>query len=118
MRSSRGPNISLLRRVRPAGPASTLLGRDLERRCATAAGTKVDGDSEVTSGGPYRPLYSSSYLEEELWLSLDDALVEVYRDPRLAWDIAFRIAMDAADFPDVLLAAEQLMSELLADGLD
>ncbi len=62
--------------------------------------------------GPYRPLTSSSWTEEELWLRLDDALVVAVRDPVLAWGIAWQVACDSGDFPEVRTAAGALMEEL------
>jgi hypothetical protein len=66
----------------------------------------------VPPGGPYRPAWSSSWDEEELWLRLDWALEEALGDPGLAWSMSWSIAMDSADFPDVRRCAEALMSEL------
>ena len=63
--------------------------------------------------GPYRPAWSSSWDEEELWQRLDWSLQESLRDPNLAWSMAWSIALDAADFPDVRRCAEALMSELV-----
>lgn len=66
----------------------------------------------VPHAGPYRPAWSPSWDEEELWLRLDCALEEAMRDPRLAWAMTWSIALDAAAFPEVRQCAESLMSAL------
>ena len=63
--------------------------------------------------GPYRPAWSPSWDEEELWTRLDWALEAAIRDPDLAYSMAWSISMDSADFPDVRRCADSLMSELM-----
>lgn len=47
-----------------------------------------------------------------MWQRLDWALEEALRDPELAWSMAWSIAADSADLPDVRRCAVALMSEL------
>ena len=63
----------------------------------------------MSHGGPYRPLVSSSWLEEELWARLDEALLEALDDPAWAHTMTVWIIMDSADFPDVRRAAEKML---------
>ncbi len=62
---------------------------------------------------PYREIISSSWQEQELWLSLDDALLAAITDPVLAFGIAIHVAEDAGnEFPEVRQAAELLLAQL------
>ncbi len=67
----------------------------------------------MIGASPYRSLTSSSTEEDELWLRLDDALLEAMRDPVFAWSIAWNVAIDAEGFTDVQDAAVRLLENLL-----
>lgn len=62
--------------------------------------------------GPYRTAFPASYEEEELWLRLDVALEESFRNPSLAWGMAWSVVMDSELHPDVAAAASGLMDVL------
>ena len=48
-----------------------------------------------------------------MWQSLDSALESVWRDPALAWGLAWGIVRDCTDrFPDVANAAVELMEAI------
>lgn len=66
----------------------------------------------MIGAGPYRSATSSSWTEEELWLSLDGALEEAIRDPVLAWGMAWSIVNSADAAVEVRRAAAALMSVL------
>jgi hypothetical protein len=72
----------------------------------------------MSSNVPYRNLISPSYNEEELWLRLDWALLESFRDETLAWSMAWLIALDSNDFPDIKIAAISLMDVLVRPSID
>lgn len=59
--------------------------------------------------GPYRPAWSPSFEEEELWQRLDEGLLVAMDDPVLAWSIVWWVVNDAADFPDVRRAAAAVL---------
>lgn len=60
---------------------------------------------------PYRVHPFPPGEEEDLWFRLDEALLEVFRDPVWSWGVAWQVALDAGDrFPEVRDAASGLMS--------
>jgi hypothetical protein len=68
----------------------------------------------MSESHPYREAVSSSWQEEELWLSLDCALVEAMRDTSLAWAMAWNVLLDAQALriKAVEVAATSLLHEL------
>ena len=65
----------------------------------------------MTRGGPYRPITSSSWDEEELWLRLDEALEMALDRPADSCQLAWWILDDCDGFPDVRRSTEALLCD-------